>query len=605
MTQFSTKHKGREQQFFIRSWADGLKQEVSPSSLPTTALTKCMNMMYYLDRAIDGSTVVKLRKRQGTQLISSSALGAEVKACTYYIADSHYIVATDSKLYELNSSTFAPEEIGTISGVPTFTEFHGKLIIHDGGITKAWNGTTFETLTCYYQDEEIESGNGSEVAFSGTLAHPVVKTSSLTITYTDSTTKTITDDGAGNLTGDCVSGTINYTTGEYSFTCTGAPDNTTTVYAAYEKVDGAPKSKAGFVRASRLYMWGDPDNPSRLWYSGPNDEDAWDTSSSGGYLDIDPLDGYSLVGCLNYFSVIVAMKGNSLHRVNSFPGETDFAVVPLMDNTGAMAYRACLNDGNMISFLSKQGWIGLTSTSSYGDVTKSNELSANFRQDAIKYCTSDCFAEYNQLDHQLWLTMYNGSAIHPYVYVINLDTGNQLSRYQFNFAHSCYKFVNGEMLIGGTDGNLYRLYGGTYQRYDDNAISYSANTFFRTVCTNWGINFNRKHNKKLFIHAYGASGMSATVNIYTDGDYYTPKLIETIDIGTDEVFIYDITTEIYDWSDLIAAERNSENNTSIARKFNYSEIMVEVTNIEGANGAEFGGIDFTGAIIGGRLNGDF
>jgi len=68
--------------------------------------------------------------------------------------------------------------------------------------------------------------------------------------------------------------TINYATGDWAIKCSGAPDNTTSVYATYEKVAGAPKSKAGFVRSSRLYTWGDADNPSRLSYTGANDEDG-------------------------------------------------------------------------------------------------------------------------------------------------------------------------------------------------------------------------------------------------------------------------------------------------------------------------------------------
>ena len=128
----------------------------------------------------------------------------------------------------------------------------------------------------------------------------------------------------------------------------GAPDNATSVYATYEQVDGAPKSKAGCVRASCLYMWGDPDYPSRIWYSGPNDEEAWDESTNGGYLDVDVNDGYNLIGALNYFSTMVLIKGNSLHRMDNFPGDTNFGVVPLIPDLGGVATNTCINDGEII-----------------------------------------------------------------------------------------------------------------------------------------------------------------------------------------------------------------------------------------------------------------
>jgi hypothetical protein len=605
MATFGSKHGKREQFFFMKSFNNGYMMEVAPSSLPITALSKCLNMQYYADVNADGSVSVKLRKRRGTQKISTSAISGAVKACTYYLADEHYIIATSEKLYELDNSTFAPSEIGTIEGVPTFTEFHGKLIIHDGGVTKAWNGTTFETLTCLYQDEVIETGNGSDVSFSGTLAHPVVTAGTLEITYTDTTAKTITDNGDGTLAGDCTVGTINYTTGDYTFTCTGAPDNTTSVYAEYEMVSGAPKSKAGLVRGSRLYMWGDPDYPSRVWYSGPNDEDAWDTSSGGGYLDVDANDGYSLTGCVNFFTYLLPIKGNSVHLIADYPGDTNFGVKPLLQNTGALAYRTILNDGQNISFLSKEGWMTIAASDEYGDVKKTGDLSAAFREDAIKYSTTNCFADYNQIDNELWLTLYNGSNIHPYVYVINKSTGGSMGRYKFAFAHSCYKYINNEMLIGGADGNLYRQFTTSFPRYDDNAVAYTSSTYFRTACTNWNAPFNRKHNKRLFIHCYGKSGMTATLNLYKDGEYYTPFYTTTITLGSGTQQIYGDTTEIYGDTGLIASDKYSSTSQSISKKFNYSEIMVEITNISGSSGAEFSGFDFTGAILGGRLGGDF
>jgi hypothetical protein len=724
MARFSTKHHDREKTFFIRSFNDGLNEEVSPLFLPLTALSRCHNMKYSYDKAIDGNDIVVLTKRQGTEKISNSALpsGADVLACTYYIAGAKYILATASKIYYLDAS-LDPIEIGSISGVPTFTEFHGKLIIHDSGNTKAWNGTTFETLTNLYTDEIIETGDGAEVDFSGTVAHPAIKSASLTITYTDTTEKTITSNASGTLSGDVAAhelmpnlvdrdfsgasawsnvdinaynetgdltitasaagqyctcpvlsapttsgkryrmtftvanlvgtwtiksfdgaktiGTVtvagaqsfdwtasttggyrivavannssgdfddftlttnvvDFTTGVYSFRCSGAPDNTTSVYATYEMVSGAPKSKAGFVRANRLYTWGNADYPSRVDYTAVNDEDAWDSSSNGGYIDLDPLDGYSLVGCANFFESIVAVKGNSLKRIDNFPDDTIFRAEPLLENTGSIAYRTCLSSGGMVSFLSKEGWLALVATDVYGDISKTSDLSKNFRSNCIKFSTSDCYSEYNQIDHQLWLTIYNNTVQLPYIYVINLTTGGQLSTYAFEFDHSCYKYVNSEMLIGGADGNLYRLFSGSSSRYKDNDVSYSADTYIRGPMTNWGAGFNRKHNKKLFPQIYGKAGSSCVINIYTDGDYTNPVLTETFTTGSGVAFIYEDGQDvlIYEMDGLIGGEMLAAIGKPLKRKFNYSEVMFEIANIEGSIGFDFFGIDFSGAIIG-------
>jgi hypothetical protein len=601
MAKFSTKHKDRTQDFFIKTFTDGLNQDVSPSFLPTTALTRCKNMRYFMSKAVDGSPVVMVRKRQGTDKISATALASAMTSCTYYIVDSHYIVATNDHVYELDSSTLVPAEISDIAmeGRATYTEFHGKLIIHDTGATKAWNGTTFEKLNNLHTDELLGTGNNATTQFTGNLGHVVAKSASLTITFTDGTLKTITSTGGGALTGDVNGGgtnTINYTTGAYDFTCSGAPDNLTLVEATYEQVAGAPKSKAGFVRASRLYTWGDSSNPSRLSYTGPNDEDGWDTSSGGGYIDVDPMDGDSIVGCLNFFQSIIVIKGNTLHRIDSFPGDTTFRAEPLMDNTGSVAYQTCLNDGKGISFLSHEGWIALTSTQAYGDIAKANDLSEKFKQYGVAYTTPDCYAEYNQLDKQLWLTLFNSTAQLPNIYVINIETGGQLGLYEFSFGHSCYKFVDGEMLIGGEDGHLYRLYA-SVERYKDNGISYP--TYFRGVMTDWGIGLNRKHNKKLFVRCYGQAGMTATLNIYTNEDYGTPIYTTTITTGGEGVIIFDDQiTEIFDDTGAISGDVVSGISRSIDKKFNYKTVMFEITDIEGDRGAEFYGLDFSGAIVG-------
>jgi len=603
MARFSTKHKDREKTFFIKSFNEGLNEEVGVNFLPKSALSKCKNMKYTSDKSIDGETIVILSKRQGTQVITNTAHSASILACTYYIAQSKYIIADDSKVYYHSVKVGVPE-IGSISGTPTFTEFKGKLIIHDSGTTKAWDGTTFETLNCLYEDEILGTGDNTETQFTGTLANLTVKPASLTITYTDTTTKTITSTAGGALEGDVDGGgtnTINYTTGAYDFTCSGAPDNTTSIYATYEKVGGAPKSKDGFVRASRLYVWGDSDYPSRIWYSGPNDEDGWDTSSSGGYLDVNPLDGQSLVGCLNFFDNIICIKDNTINVIKGLPGDTYFRVEPLLDNTGSTAYRTCINDGGLLAFLSKEGYITLTATEDYGDVSKKAELSSKFRSNVNKFTNQYCYAEYNQIDRQIWLTLFRDATQLDYLYCINLATGGQVSLYEFNFGHTCYKYVNGEMLIGGSGGHLYKLFDGSYSRYKDNGVSYSSDTFVRGCMTNWGAGFNRKHNKKIFPNIFGKAGTSCTLNLYTNNNYNTPILTETLTTESNTSFIFEDGQDvyIYDMNTEIGAEDyTSERGVSIDRKFNYKEVMYELTDIDGALGFDFYGIDFHGAIIG-------
>lgn len=597
MPQFNSRHGKREQTFFLRNFPDGLNKEISAPALPPTTLTKCKNMKYLFNQSVDGQKVVILKKRQGTIKISSSAIGSAVLAETYYVADAHYIIATDAALYELDPVTFAPSgSLGSLSGTPTFTEFNGKLIIHDSGVTKNWDGTTFAAIGGTHTDEIIGTGdNFGTAAFSGTLQSPPITAGSLVITFTDSTGRTMTDNGAGAFTG-YGTGTINYTTGAWTITATGAPDNLTSIYATYTTTAGAPKSKAGFVRGSRLYLWGDSDYPSRLWYSAPNDETSWE-----GYIDVDPLDGYSIISCLNYFQSIVVIKGNSLHRINDYPGDATFSVQPLMRDVGGIAYRACLSTNNQLTFLTaKNGWLAMQPTQQYGDISQTINISAKARSEISASANLNAYVEHNQIDNQLWLTLFSASTQLPEIYVVNMETGGQLGIYEFAFSHTSYKFANGEMLIGGSDGNLYRLCHDN-EKYTDNAVSYSDDTFIRGTMTDFAMPFNRKHNKKITLYCYGKAGMTGTLNIYTDNNYVTPLYTKAIDLSGSRLSIfYDGPSyRIFDMSTMrIGAENIGAQDTRMHAKFNYRELTFEVASIAGASGAEFYGVDFVSAVIG-------
>lgn len=80
------------------------------------------------------------------------------------------------------------------------------------------------------QTEQIGTGDGAAVTFSGTLSKTnKVKKNSVTVT---AGAQSLTDDGAGNLTGNG-SGTINYSTGAISATFTTAPAVSVAVNAEY------------------------------------------------------------------------------------------------------------------------------------------------------------------------------------------------------------------------------------------------------------------------------------------------------------------------------------------------------------------------------------
>lgn len=606
MARLSTKHPKREEIFRFLGYAGGYVQDKEAQYLDLNQLSECVNLKF----GVESDSVI-LNVRQGTTVISNSALpsAADVMACTYYVNASKYILATASKLYYLDASS-DPVEIGSsfLEGVPTFTEFNSKLIIHDSGVTKFWDGTTSPVLntnygkvTRLYENVIIGTGDDVTVNFSGTLGHPAVKASSVTITFTtSSTSSTITDNGTGALTGDVDGGgtnTITYATGAYDFTCSAAPDCDTSVTITYKMVDGAAKSQAGLVRGSRLYTWGDSDNPSRITYSEVNDETATDTTSGGGYLDVDKNDGYALLGAINFFTTVLCLKEQSLHRIDDFPEDATFDVEKLTDDLGTCAHRTPMFEGGIISFLYDEGWIAMSSAQRFGDIQKGVPLSKNFKKNAVAYANATGYSAYNPLDNQLWLSLSTdgGSTYLDYIYVSNLDANGVVSLYRFAFSHTCFASTNGEMLIGGADGNLYKL-DNTNTVFTDNEVSYSDDTYFRSAFTDWNLPNNKKHNKRVRVNALTkATTFTAKLKFFRDGQQ---AAFNEISVSSAQVspFVYGSLIYVYDMQTMPIFSFVTEFERK--KKFNYKKIMYEMAEISVSSKTDIKGIDFTSAVLG-------
>lgn len=686
MPRISTKHPEREKTFAYNGFPGGYNKEQSDTVIPASQLSRCRNLRYNKSLDAAGNEIVSVSIRRGTTVITSEALpsSAYPVAATYYKNQSQYVIAgSDSNLYYLDSSD-EPQLIGALDSTTVkFTEFNQLLIIHDTGITKYWDGTTFAKLDCRYEDEVIGTGNNVTTEFTATLTNLPVEPSSCTITFTDATAKSLTDNGTGAFTGDLdadwiktitgcadngggliqvtsnghgfanddlvsiygvvgtteanntasnptwvvanqavntfdlagstftnayTSGgtanknTIIYSTGVVNFQCDGAPDDSTSLYAMYDDDEGGPKSKDGIVRASRLYMWGDSDNTSRLWYSAVSDQEAWDSSSDGGYLDCDPDDGYALISVLNFFQSLLLLKDNSMHRVDNFPGDTVFQVEPLLDKElGCIAYRSALNEGNVISFCSGSGWEAMSPSDRYGDIQKLLPLSNRFKSEYVQFINSSAVTAYNQLDKELWLNLYDSdnSEYLSHIHVVNLETGGQLSEYVFAFTHSCFAFANDEMLIGGSDGHLYKLDNTNYV-FDDNGTSFASDTYLRTSFSEHDYYHLKKLLKEIYIRCSAKSGGTATLNIYTDRRYGVQKTysvalpVGDVYINPDGDYIY-----IYDMQSYpIAPGSGSTGNFNFYPRLHWKNIMLELTSIDGSQGFEIFGANLKCALIG-------
>lgn len=121
------------------------------------------------------------------------------------------------------------------SGV--YRGYNGGLLVTDFTATPGTPGVTNSV-----PGEIIASGNGSRVAFNGTLVHFPVVRGTLVITIDG---LTLVDQGDGTLAGSGGSGSINYGTGAWSVSLLSAPGTSDDLEASYQYTISGTSGSSG------------------------------------------------------------------------------------------------------------------------------------------------------------------------------------------------------------------------------------------------------------------------------------------------------------------------------------------------------------------------
>lgn len=177
--------------------------------------------------------------------------------------------------------TTNPGDLGGTAGTPCGVKEDGSLEASCDVSSQYWL-VSGDYWMVPIVDYEYAVGDGStdlftdsfpsfvnQAQYDGTGANSLpIEPGTITITYeVSSVTKTVTDDGAGNLVGDIgAPSTINYTTGAVSLTTDGAPDNLTPILATWERVkrfifpplgssSNLPSSPVTIYSSMAAYSW--------------------------------------------------------------------------------------------------------------------------------------------------------------------------------------------------------------------------------------------------------------------------------------------------------------------------------------------------------------
>lgn len=398
---------------------------------------------------------------------------------------------------------------------------------------------------------------------------------------------------------------IDYSTGEYNFECSSVPDDASTIECTYEEEGGAPVSRAGLVRQNRLYVWGNPtdaDEKARLYYTGVNSEIGWwdSTADDYRYVGIEPDDGYELISCVNYFTRLICMKENGTFHIVGFPGDSDFAVQPVMPNVGASAYRSVIPIGQEIYALGETGLFKIVADESFGDV-KRNLVDRGFHSTAVRCTNEYSYAVYNPQDGQYWLAAYNtaDSEYYNYLYVLDVNLGT-LSKYRFAHGHAALAYADSQLLIAGTDGHLYYLVADR-STYQDNSVSYADYSYVKLAMTDWDLPFNKKLLKGLSLDLSPRLGLSANLNIFIDRN--VSDSVGTIALSAqvgDADIAMDGNIDIAELDGWDIGATGADTELTFPWQLTYRAIQFSLTDVSTAGGLDFYGIRLTQALLGKR-----
>lgn len=141
-----------------------------------------------------------------------------------------------------------------------------------------------------------------------------------------------------------------------------------------------PKGKYIASYKDTIFIYGDPDNPSRLYYSGGGDKvDDFSIGNGGGFIDISKNDGTVGTGMIQYRNTLIVFKEDSIYQFD-FTSSGLPSITQINPAVGAISRRSIVMVENDIYFASRRGIFTVGNEPGFSfDVLRTNEISARIR----------------------------------------------------------------------------------------------------------------------------------------------------------------------------------------------------------------------------------
>jgi hypothetical protein len=141
-----------------------------------------------------------------------------------------------------------------------------------------------------------------------------------------------------------------------------------------------PTGKYIALYKDSLFVFGDPDNPSRLFYSGGGDRiNDFSVANGGGFIDVQKNDGQMGTGLIVFKNTLICFKEDSIYQFE-FSTSGLPQVTQVNAAVGCIAPRSIVAVENDVFFASRRGIFTMGNEPGFAfDVLRTNELSSRVR----------------------------------------------------------------------------------------------------------------------------------------------------------------------------------------------------------------------------------
>lgn len=306
-------------------------------------------------------------------------------------------------------------------------------------------------------------------------------------------------------------------------------------------VAGAPAGKYVVVHKNRLYICGDPANPSRVYLSDLGSPESFPALN---FIDINTNDGDVITGISEHLDSLVIFKERSIHVLRG-SDPINFVMVDSHQSRGTVSHWTIVSIQNHLFYLARDGVyyydgksIHLASDIIRGSVMGFNNNSIWNQTNLSQACAVD-------YGHKYWLSIPEGGSqlINNRIYLLDY-THSTWTRYDIPVSCFCL-FPNMTSLYSGSPstGKVYAQDTGT----GDDGADISA--YFRTKDFDFGAPAHYKTFKGLLFEAREAASQYA-INISYIEDFDRSIKIVPLNLGPLDTLWDSATWDVDAWGSL-------------------------------------------------------